>query len=88
MAVSMETLRRFAAADPGEADGVLEACLEAAVEWFEGAGVPQSTGGALYDLMIMQLAAYYYDSRGTADVGDNIPEVITNSLHQLRARGR
>lgn len=85
MAVSIESLRRFAGADPEEDDSVLTACLEAAMEWYAGAGVPQDTTGALYDFYVQNLAAYFYDSRGTAEPGAHIPDEFTSSLHMLRA---
>lgn len=91
--VELDMVRRFAGVDP-DADPanpsqntiVLQACLSAAVEWFEKAGVPQ-TESPLYDLWVANLAAWFYDNRGNADAGANIPDYIVKSVHQLRPAG-
>ena len=82
MAVDLDKLRRFAGADPDESPGLLEDCWNAAVDWYEKAGVPADTAGALYDYWVMNLAAWYYDNRGADD--SLIPQNIVNSVHQLR----
>ena len=58
MAVDLDKLRRFAGADPDESPGLLEDCWTAAVDWYEKAGVPADTAGALYDYWVMNLAAW------------------------------
>lgn len=85
--VEIETVRRFAGADPTVEDPVLEMCRDAAVDWFEKAGVPADTEGSLYELYVCQLAAVYYDNRGNADINNCIPQGIVDSVHQLRPKG-
>lgn len=82
---NLDLVRRFAGADPQAEDAVLEACLAAAEEWYEAAGVPKETEGNLYNIWVANLAAWYYDNRGNADMNAAIPPYITASLHQLRA---
>lgn len=82
----MDMVRRFAGADPNAEDQVLEMCLEAAVAWYEGAGVPATTGGSLYTFWVANLAAWMYDNRGNADSNAEIPRYIVASVHQLRSR--
>ena len=83
---SLEMVRQFAGVDPDTQTTVLQACLSAAVEWFEKAGVPESDG-PLYDLWVANLAAWFYDNRGNADAGVNVPDYIVKSVHQLRPAG-
>lgn len=83
---SLDLVRRFAGADPQAEDVVLEACLAAAVEWYEGAGVPRTTAGAQYDFWVANLAAWMYDNRGNADMNAAIPPYIVASVHQMRPR--
>lgn len=79
----IDMVRRFAGADPDEDSTVLEMCLNAAVEWYEQAGVP-ATSGYLYDFWVSNLAAWMYDNRGNADPGAAVPAYIVASVHQLR----
>ena len=80
----LDMVRRFAGADPDEDDAVLEACYEAAAEWYEKAGVPKDTDGSLYIFWVCNLAAWMYDNRGNADNNAVIPPYIVQSVHQLR----
>ena len=82
--VDLDYIRRFAGADPDEDGALLEAMRDAAVEWYENAGVPRTTEGALYDFWVANLAAWMYDNRGTADSQAQIPAFIVSSVHQLR----
>lgn len=82
MAATVESVRRFAGADP-EDDEVLGLCLEAAVEWYAHAGV-DARESALYDFWVANLAAWMYDNRGNADANAAIPPYIVASVHQLR----
>lgn len=88
MAATVESVRRFAGADPNESDDVLRLCLEAATEWYTRAGVPANVSSSLYDFWVANLAAWMYDNRGNADAGAAIPPYIVASVHQLRALGR
>lgn len=82
--VNVEYLRRFAGADPGEDDAVLKDMLDAAVDWYEKAGVPRTTPGASYNFWVANLAAWMYDNRGNAEALATIPAYIVSSVHQLR----
>jgi len=88
MAADVNSVRRFAGADPEESDEVLRLCLEAAIEWYTHAGVPADVSSALYDFWVANLAAWMYDNRGNADASAVIPPYIVASVHQLRALGR
>ena len=81
--VDLNTVRRFAGADPDVSDGVLEMCYQAAVEWYKAAGVPATTQGELYAFWVCNLAAWFYDNRG-ADDEHHVPRYIVESVHQLR----
>lgn len=83
---TLEQVRQFAGVDPDTNTAVLEACLSAAVEWYDKAGVPAQSG-ALYDFWVANLAAWMFDNRGNADAGANIPAFIVQSVHQLRPAG-
>lgn len=82
----IEAVRRFAGADGAGPDPALEMCLQAAVRWYEGAGVPADLQGADYDFWVANLAAWMYDNRGNADAQAAIPAYIVTSVHQLRAK--
>jgi hypothetical protein len=84
MAVTVDSVRRFAGADPEGDEEVLGLCLSAAIEWYEQAGVRQMDGSALYDFWVANLAAWMYDNRGNADMMAAIPPYIVSSVHQLR----
>ena len=84
--VDLDAVRRFAGADPDADSTALEMCLQAAVGWYQAAGVPPgSTPEELYDFWVANLAAWMYDNRGNADAGAVIPPYIVTSVHQLRA---
>ena len=87
MAADVNSVRRFAGADPNESDEVLRLCLEAAIEWYTHAGVPADVSSALYDFWVANLAAWMYDNRGNADAQAAIPAFIVTSVHQLRQGG-
>ena len=80
----LDAVRRFAGADGTEEDTALEMCLNAAVAWYAGAGVPRGTVGDDYDFWVANLAAWMYDNRGNADANAAIPPYIVTSVHQLR----
>ena len=83
--VDVDYIRRFAGADP-EDDAILEDMRDAAVEWYEKAGVPGTTEGPLYRFWVANLAAWMYDNRGNADAQAAIPAFIVSSVHQLRSK--
>lgn len=83
----LDLVRRFAGADPDADTAVLNGCLRAAVSWYAHAGVPEETDDELYDFWVSNLAAWFYDNRGTADSYANIPSFIVQSVHQLRKAG-
>ena len=81
----LDTVRRFAGADPEGDDAVLQLCLYAAIDWYDAAGVPPgSQPEAMYDFWVANLAAWMYDNRGNADMNAAIPPYIVTSVHQLR----
>lgn len=79
----LDLARRLAGADP-EDDVILEACLDAAAQWYQNAGVDVRYGDKLYDFWVANLAAWMYDNRGNADMNAGIPLYIIASVHQLR----
>jgi len=81
---SMDLARRFAGADPECDTQVLGLCLQAAVQWYDRAGVPEREGDDLYDFWVCNLAAWMYDSRGAGGDAANVPPYIVHSVHQLR----
>ncbi len=83
----MDMVRRFAGADPNEDDAVLEMCYQAAVAWYEAAGVPSWRDDSLYQFWVCNLAAWMYDNRGSMDPSAAVPVYIVTSVHQLRAKG-
>lgn len=87
MAATVDSVRRFAGADPDEDEEQIELCLEAAIEWYENAGVRARSNSALYDFWVANLAAWFFDNRGNADVNAQIPPYIIASVHQLRGMG-
>ena len=80
----MDMVRRFAGADPDAEDTVLQMCYQAAVAWYEAAGVPADTDNKLWLFWVCNLAAWMYDNRGTADRDAHVPAYIVTSVHQLR----
>ena len=80
----MDMVRRFAGADPDAEDTVLQMCYQAAVAWYEAAGVPADTDNKLWVFWVCNLAAWMYDNRGTADKDAHVPAYIVTSVHQLR----
>ena len=79
----LEMVRRFAGADPDADTTVLDMCVQAAVAWYQAAGVPAGDNDALYDFWVCNLAAWMYDNRGAEDER-HIPRYIVESVHQLR----
>ena len=82
----MDMVRRFAGADPAEDDAVLEMCYQAAVAWYEAAGISPGREDDLYRFWVCNLAAWMYDNRGSADASAAMPVYIVTSVHQLRTR--
>lgn len=78
----LEMVRRFAGADPDADTTVLDMCVQAAVAWYQAAGVP-ADDNPLYDFWVCNLAAWFYDNRGAEDER-HIPRYIVESVHQLR----
>ena len=76
MAVDVDYIRRIAGADPEEDAELLEGIRDAAVEWYEKAGVPSTTEGPLYRFWVANLAAWMYDNRGNADLNAAMVKVI------------
>lgn len=82
MAADLDMVRRFAGADPDADTTVLEMCYQAAVAWYQAAGVPPAEN-PLYNFWCCNLAAWFYDNRG-ADDERHMPRYIVESVHQLR----
>lgn len=82
--VTLEFVARFAGADVEADREVLEVCRDAAVEWYENAGVSRDTTGSLYAFWVGNLAAWFFDNRGNAEAQAAIPAYIVSSVHQLR----
>ena len=80
----MDMVRRFAGADPEAEDPALEMCYQAAVAWYEAAGVETDPENQLWLFWACNLAAWMYDNRGTADPGAAVPIYIVTSVHMLR----
>lgn len=84
---SMEELRRYAVLDPEGDTQTLEMCLEAAMTWFENAGVPKpDEPNRLYDLGVYMLAVHYFDNRGAMGTKNDseLPMGVFSIMHQLR----
>lgn len=90
MAVTFEAMRAYARMDADANDDeldVLESCMQAAVAWFEGAGVAADTASPLYDLGVKMLALSWFENRG-ADTAVNlhsVPQGVYAIKHQLCA---
>lgn len=83
--LSLETLKRFAALDPDADDTVIQLCMDAAIKWFEDAGVPSGTVAKTYELGVYRLASHFYDNRGNTDqAADLVPPTVFSVIHQLR----
>jgi len=82
--IELDYIGRIAGADPEEDRELLEAVRDAAVAWYENAGVPASTEGPLYRFWVANLAAWMYDNRGNAEAQAAVPSYILSSVHQLR----
>ena len=87
----LKGLKEYAVIDGDASDTLLQLCLDAAIGWFENAGVKkpeQST--PLYTLGVYRLATFYYDNRGPVDGSsgaDSVPYGIQGIVHQLRLSG-
>ncbi|MDL2317666.1 head-tail connector protein [Eubacteriales bacterium OttesenSCG-928-A19] len=86
-------LRRYAAIDPDDPGELLEACMESAQLWLEGAGVPRMEKNRLYDMAVYMLATHYYDRRGAiyednrgsvSKSSEHVPFGVMSIMHQLR----
>lgn len=82
----MDMVRRFAGADPAAEDTVLEMCYQAAVAWYEAAGVEEDPENKLWLFWVCNLAAWMYDNRGNADPNAAVPIYIVTSVHVLRKK--
>lgn len=83
---SVDVLRRYAVVDPADDTAILELCLNAATDYFRGAGVKDPIGDMpLYDLGIYMLATHYYDNRGAmGDPAAALPYGVNSIINQLR----
>lgn len=82
----IRTLMRYAAANPDTDRGLMEVCMEAAMQWLENAGVTRREDNALYDMGVYMLATHYFDNRGVVSENSNqqIPLGVFSIMHQLR----
>ena len=90
MAVSIDEMRAYARLDADTDNSelsVLKSCMEAAVAWFEGAGVGEDTDSPLYDLGVKMLALSWFENRGadTAVSLHSVPQGVYAIKHQLCA---
>jgi len=93
----VDGLRKWAVEAGDSAEEPLLLCLEAAKEWFRGAGVPEPPEDSivihLYTLGVYLLSTYYYDNR-SALAGDKsggadavIPFGVMSIRNQLQQFG-
>lgn len=86
--VDIAEMRAYVRGDadmPSEELALLEACMEAAIEWFANAGVPERENSPLYDLGVKMLAASWFLTRGN-DTGvqmHTVPQGVYAIKHQL-----
>lgn len=85
MQVDIQKARRFAGLTDDSQDALLELCAQAAIEWYERAGVATREDDALYTFWVYNLAAWFFDARGYAGEDAKLPLGIVSSVHQLRA---
>lgn len=81
-------LRDHAIIDADTPDSKLQLYLDAAKQYFKGAGVPEpEEDHALYDLGVYELAAFYHDKRipmGADIAAEVVPFGISGIIHQLK----
>ena len=70
---------------PEAEENLLESLLEASVEWWKNAGVPEYEDNHLYDLGVYMLAASWYNVRGAVSATDlrPVPFGVYAIKHQL-----
>lgn len=69
---------------------VADLCLRAAKEYLKGAGVPEKTDSALYDMACYMLAMHWYDNRGVVTIGTvqgTIALGVNSIIHQIQDYG-
>ena len=85
---SLQGFKAYAVEAGDISDAELQLFLDAAVEWFRGAGVETPTeANALYDLGVYRLATFYLDNRGPLSDGSGreaLPYGIQGIALQLR----
>lgn len=61
--------------------------IEAAEEWFTGAGVSPKEDNPLYDLGVKMLTGYWFDQRNGGEPGNltDVPPGVVGIRHQLEA---
>lgn len=90
MAVTLAKLKSYVRLDedaPEDEQLVLKVCLDAAIAWFEIAGVSSETDNPLYDLGVQMLALSWFENRG-ADTAENlkpVPQGVYAIKHMLCA---
>lgn len=81
------TLKKFALLDPSADATVLELCMNAAIEWYRGGGVPAEAMGPQWDMAVYFLATWYHENRGAiGDTAAPLPQVVFGFLNGLRYR--
>ncbi|MEG1515272.1 MAG: head-tail connector protein [Clostridia bacterium] len=82
----IDDVRRYAVVDSDGDTKTLEMCVEAAVEWFKRAGVPEpDKQNALYEIGVCMLATHYYDMRSErVDQSTAIPRGVFTIAQSLR----
>lgn len=76
--------RRYAVIGDEESAAEVELCLEAAMEYAKGAGVPEMDDSALYDMLVYRLATFWHDNRSFPKENDASFVGINGLIIQLR----
>ena len=82
---SINGLRAYAVVGDEISDVELSLCLNASVEYVQGAGVPEpDDDSSLYDLLLYRLATFWLDNRSFPDESDKSYAGISGMILQLR----
>lgn len=71
-------------------ENVAQMCVDAAKDYLRGAGIKPLSANSLYDLLIVRLAAYWYDHRSDLESGTvsrALEKGVQAMIHQLHYAG-